>query len=102
KIKINDEFYEATSIGDGQFDAFMKALKSIYKKINKEIPKLIDYAVSIPSGGKTDAIVEAIITWEFKNKKFSTRGIDCDQTTAAIFATQRMLNLIENKQFFEH
>jgi (R)-citramalate synthase len=41
----------------------MKALKKIYQPLNKELPKLIDYIVSIPPGGKTDALVQTVITW---------------------------------------
>jgi len=63
-IKINGKIYEDTSHGDGQYDAFMNAIKSIYKEVDKTLPKLVDYSVSIPPGGKTDALVETLITWE--------------------------------------
>lgn len=95
-IEIDDQSYEETSSGDGQYDAFMKALWKIYKKLNKSYPALIDYAVSIPPGGKTDAFVETIITWDH-GYQFKTRGLDSDQTVAAIKATIKMLNIIENK-----
>ena len=37
-----------------------------------------------------------IITWEFEGGKIvRTRGLDADQTEAAIKATIKMLNLIE-------
>ncbi|HEY4197423.1 MAG TPA: alpha-isopropylmalate synthase regulatory domain-containing protein [Mucilaginibacter sp.] len=55
---------------------------------------LKDYAVRIPPGGKSDALCETIITWDCKGKEFKTRGLDSDQTVAAIKATQKMLNLI--------
>jgi D-citramalate synthase len=97
KIKINGKSYEETSVGDGQYDAFMKALKKIYAGLNKIIPKLTDYAVSIPPGGKTDALVQTVITWKLDSKDFKTRGLDPDQTVAAIIATTKMLNIIENK-----
>ena len=38
------------------FDAFMNALKSIYKSINLKLPKLIDYSVRIPPGSDSDAL----------------------------------------------
>ena len=60
---------------------------------------LIDYFVTIPPGGRTDALVETVITWRTKDKKereFKTRGLDSDQTIAAIKATTKMLNIIEN------
>ena len=65
------------------------------KKTKKqELPLLTDYSVRIPPGGKSDALCETIITWKFGGKEFKTRGLDSDQTVAAIKATQKMLNLI--------
>lgn len=93
-IIVNDSQFEATAAGDGQYDAFMNAIKSIYKEVGRTLPKLVDYSVSIPPGGKTDALVETLITWELE-REFKTRGLDSDQTAAAIKATFRMLNLIE-------
>ncbi len=95
-IKINNRIYEDTSHGDGQYDAFMNVIKKIYKRLRKPFPKLIDYSVTIPPGGKTDAFVETVITWLGENE-FRTRGLDSDQTSAAIKATEKMLNIIENK-----
>jgi (R)-citramalate synthase len=96
KIKIDNRSYEESSVGDGQYDAFMKALKKIYSKLKKEMPKLIDYVVSIPPGGRTDALVQAVVTWSKGTHEFRTRGLDSDQTVAAIKATMKMLNIIEN------
>lgn len=93
-ININGRTYEASDSGDGQYDAFMNALKAIYKRLKKPFPTLLDYTVTIPPGGKTDALVETVITWKF-DKEFKTRGLDSDQTAAAIKATFRMLNMIE-------
>ena len=73
----------------------MKALWKIYHSLSKERPVLIDYIVTIPPGGKTDALVEAIITWDFKGHEFRTRAVEADQTEAAIKATVKMLNIIE-------
>jgi len=95
-IKINGKTYEDTSHGDGQYDAFMNVIKKIYKRLRKPLPRLIDYAVTIPPGGKTDAFVETVITWMGENE-FRTRGLDSDQTAAAIKATMKMLNIIEHK-----
>lgn len=94
KIRINDEVYEETSNGDGQYDAFVKALRKIYKRLNKPFPVLLDYSVSIPPGGKTDALVQTVITWNL-GRDFKTRALDCDQTVAAIKATIKMLNILE-------
>ena len=82
--------------GDGQYDAFAKTLRKIYNKRGKTLPKLVDYVVTIPPGGKTDALVETVITWE-GNRDFKTKGLDLDQNAAAIKATIRMLNIFENE-----
>lgn len=95
KIRIGDEIFEETSSGDGQYDAFMKALRKIYGRKEKSLPALLDYFVSIPPGGKTDALVQTVITWKM-GREFKTRGLDSDQTVAAIKATMKMLNIIEN------
>jgi (R)-citramalate synthase len=97
-IEIDGEIYEATSTGDGQYDAFMQALKSIYDQLGKNLPKLVNYKISIPPGGRTDAFVETIITWEIEGKQFKTRGFESDQQAAAITATLKMLNVIEEKK----
>ncbi len=94
-LKIGDKRFEETSAGDGQYNALMKALHKIYDKRKVEIPKLEDYVVTIPPGGKTDALVETVITWNDGTRSFKTRGLDPDQTTAAIKATLKMLNIIE-------
>lgn len=94
QIKIEDEIFEENAQGDGQYDAFMNALKKVYVKKGFELPKLSDYAVRIPPGGNTDALCETIITWEIAGKSIKTRGLDSDQTVSAIKATQKMLNII--------
>ena len=74
KVSIDGTEYETSSNGDGQYNAFMKALW----------------------GGKTDALVATTIVWNMDGHEFKTRGIDSDQTEAAIKATVKMLNIIEN------
>ena len=96
KISIKGEVYQQSSVGDGQYHAFSKALYKIYKLLNKPTPELLDYAVVIPPGGRTDAFVQTIITWKYEGKAFKTRGLDVDQTVAAIKATMKMLNMIES------
>jgi len=95
QIEIDGNLYQETSSGDGQYDAFMKALRVIYDKLGKQYPSLTDYQVSIPPGGATDALVETVITWDYNGKEFKTKGLDADQTESAIKATERMLNIIE-------
>jgi D-citramalate synthase len=94
RIVVDGEVYEEHSQGDGQYDAFMNAVKKVYKKRKQELPGLTDYAVRIPPGGKSDALCETVITWSYNNREFKTRGLDSDQTVSAIKATQKMLNLI--------
>ncbi|BAG83855.1 MAG: alpha-isopropylmalate synthase regulatory domain-containing protein [Candidatus Azobacteroides pseudotrichonymphae] len=96
RIEINGQEYEQTAVGDGQYHAFSRALWKIYTQLNKSTPILKDYNVSIPPGGRTDALVQTTIAWSFNSKDFKTRGLDVDQTKAAIKATVRMLNRIEN------
>ena len=96
KLDIRGEIYEQSAAGDGQYHAVSKALYKIYKSLNKPTPELLDYEVVIPPGGKTDAIVQTVITWQFDGKTFKTRGLDGDQTVAAIKATEKMLNIIES------
>ncbi|MFW6282238.1 MAG: alpha-isopropylmalate synthase regulatory domain-containing protein, partial [bacterium] len=93
-IEIYDKTYEASANGDGQYDAFMNAITQIYDKIDRELPVLMDYIVSIPPGGHTNALVETVITWNYQGNEFKTKALNPDQTTAAIEATIKMLNYI--------
>ena len=76
-IKIKNKIYEDTSHGDGQYDAFMNAIKKIYTRLRKPLPQLIDYAVTIPPGGMTDAFVETVIT--ARRKRIPHAWLDSDQ-----------------------
>lgn len=96
KIEINGIEYEESAPGDGQYHAFSKALWKIYTKLDKPKPELTNYLVIIPPGGRTDALVQTVITWSFKGKNFKTRGLDADQTESAVKATEKMLNIIED------
>lgn len=97
KIEVNGVAYEENSSGDGQYDAFVRAVRKIYKEtLCRKFPMLKNYAVSIPPGGRTDAFVQTDITWGFEERIIRTRGLDADQTEAAIKATIKMLNIIEN------
>lgn len=96
-IEISGKFYEEYCDGDGQYDAFVQALRKIYGRLEKPFPKLIDYVVTIPPGGQTNALVETVILWKTDHREFKTKGLDPDQTSAAIKATVRMLNILENE-----
>ena len=88
KVEINGQQYEASATGDGQYDAFVKSLRFIYKKyLDRTFPILANYAVTIPPGGRTDALVQTVITWDDNGRLLRTRGLDADQTEAAIKAT---------------
>ena len=98
KVDINGRQYEADAMGDGQYDAFVKALRKIYKgSLGRTFPVLENYSVTIPPGGRTDALVQTVITWNCNGKSIKTRGLDADQTEAAIKATFKMLNIMEGQ-----
>tara|TARA_Y100000992_G_scaffold301970_1_gene274377 strand:- start:108 stop:1622 length:1515 start_codon:yes stop_codon:yes gene_type:complete len=95
EVGYNGKIHKESGKGDGQFDAFMSALKKLYKKIDLELPLLVDYSVTIPPGSNSDALCETFITWKKSNREeFVTRGLDSDQTVSAIKATEKMLNTI--------
>jgi (R)-citramalate synthase len=89
-VRCRDKEFMATAMGDGGYDAFMRALRSIAPKMKLKIPRLLDYEVHIPPGGKTDALVETTIKWEGGLK---TRAVHSDQLVAAIDATAHAVNL---------
>ncbi|PHN93774.1 2-isopropylmalate synthase [Maribacter sp. 6B07] len=93
-VEIDGKVIEAHAQGDGQYDAFMNALKKVYIAKKIALPKLTDYAVRIPPGSTSDALCETVITWELNGKEFTSRGLDSDQTVSAIKATEKMLNII--------
>jgi D-citramalate synthase len=95
-LRYHGQEVEAQSDGDGGYDAFMKALAKACRKFDIKLPQLVDYSVRIPPGGRTGALVEAVITWrkESRSRAFSTLGVDSDQVAAAVIATEKMLNLI--------
>lgn len=96
KVEIDGQQYEADSTGDGQYDAFVKAMRKIYKeKLGRTFPLLANYTVTIPPGGRTDALVQTVVTWHSEGRDFKTKGLDADQTEAAIKATIKMLNIID-------
>ena len=96
KVEIDGQQYEDNALGDGQYDAFVKALRKIYReRLGRSFQTLENYAVTIPPGGRTDALVQTVITWRNGDKILRTRGLDADQTEAAIKATIKMLNIVE-------
>ena len=94
EIEIDGKLFTESATGDGQFDAFMNAIKKVYHNNKLNLPLLIDYAVTIPPGSNSDALCETFITWKNQKKEFVTRGLNSDQTVSAIKATEKMLNII--------
>ena len=98
QCSYRNETRDAYAYGNGGYDAFMNALQEILKKFNIPIPRLVDYVVTIPPGGKTDALVQAAISWEVEEEgkllTITTRGVSPDQNMAAIEATVKVINLI--------
>ena len=97
-VEIDGETFEENACGDGQYDAFINAIRKIYNNKTVELPKLIDYAVHIPPGSTSAALCETTITWKQESTEFVTRGLDSDQTVSAIKATEKMLNIIQTQQ----
>lgn len=94
-LKVDGVLYCEKAFGNGGYDAFMKALRKLLRKLKIQFPKLADYEVRIPPGGKTDAIVETTISWILPGGKIlKTVGVDCDQIAAAVSATEKMLNIV--------
>ncbi|CAN5166280.1 alpha-isopropylmalate synthase regulatory domain-containing protein [soil metagenome] len=91
RVRFKDREYEAVASGNGGYDAFMTALRSLAPQMGIEIPRLVDFEIHIPPGGSTDALVEATISWEGNLK---TRAVSSDQVLAAVRATERMINLL--------
>jgi D-citramalate synthase len=87
----------ARASGDGGYDAFMNALRKAARTLDLEVPRLTDFRVRIPPGGRTAALVETVITWRSEDEpegSFTTQGVDSDQLAAAVIATEKMLNSV--------
>lgn len=94
KIRIEDETYTSAGSGNGGFDAFINALAKVVKRRGMALPRLLDYEVRIPKGGRTDALTECTITWSAESGELKTRGVHANQVFASIGATVRMLNIL--------
>jgi (R)-citramalate synthase len=91
RLSVNDQELTASGVGDGQFDAFMNALRSI----RPDMPELVNYRIGISRKGTSGALTEVSITWSKDGSLFTTRAVNPDQLVAAMNATVRMLNYTE-------
>lgn len=98
RIRIKNQVFLSSGIGNGGFDAFMEALHKVLKKEGMAMPQLVDFEIRIPRGGKTSALTEAIITWDVDGNTFKTRGVDSNQVFASIKAAIRLLNVRSEAQ----
>lgn len=96
ELAYRGETVSTEASGDGGYDAFMNALKKAAKRFGLDVPRLQDFRVRIPPGGRTSALVETLITWraEAGEESFSTLAVDSDQLAAAVIATEKMLNVV--------
>lgn len=95
KIRYKDIEYCECASGNGGYDAFMNALQKIQVKTDLFIPKLVDFEVSIPKGGQTNALVETTIIWQ---DGVRTSGVLSDQIMSSIRATQKAINIFANRK----
>ena len=95
RVKIKDEIYKSSGSGNGGFDAFIVAIRNVFKAsgVKFDFPELVDYQIRIPKTGHSSALTECFITWQDGNKMFKTRGVSANQVFAGIGATLRMLNM---------
>ena len=90
----------AKARGDGGYDAFMNAFGKAAARLDLEVPRLEDFRVRIPPGGRTAALVETLITWRAGDSSagtFTTLGVDSDQLAAAVLATEKALNVLATR-----
>ena len=67
-VEIEGELLEENASGDGQYDAFLNAIRKMYKKKKRLLPQLVDYAVHIPPGSHSDALCETKDYLAFRRK----------------------------------
>ena len=92
-LEIQGKNYRSAGSGNGGFDASIDALGKALLQFDYKLPKLIDFEIRIPKGGKANALTECIITWDTGEKPIKTRGVHVNQVFAAISATIRLINI---------
>jgi len=103
-VSFRGQTEKAESGGDGGYDAFMNALKKACRSFEIDVPRLDDFRVRIPPGGRTGALVETVITWRWDEpgrrakgtgeETLATMGVDSDQMASAVIASEKMLNAV--------
>ena len=93
RVELEGKELQGSGSGNGGFAAFFDAIEKLLKERDFEMPALLDYEVHIPRGGNIDALTECIITWEWQEQEFKTRGVDSNQVLAGVKAAMRMINL---------
>ncbi len=99
KIRFRGREYEALANGSGGYDAFVTALRKLAPELGFHVPKLEDFELHIPPGGRTNALVECTISWEGGMK---TRAVSSDQVLSAVKATERMINMMLRRRRSEN
>jgi D-citramalate synthase len=93
-VELHGERYAAKASGNGGFDAFITAIKTILAPRGYALPDLIDYEIRIAKGGNTNALTECIVNWKGDgNKAIMTRGVHSNQVFAGVLATLRLINI---------
>ena len=95
KLEINGEAYEENASGDGQFDAFMRAARHIYKNRLSRKSHASQLQCEYSAGWADGCFGTGRHYVELEREGISYARLDADQTEAAIKATLKMLNKIE-------
>ncbi len=98
RVRVGSEIHKATGSGNGGFDAFTTAMRSVLEPGDFHYPDLTDFEVHIPKGGSSNALTECFITWQVGQGQLKTRGVHANQVFAGINASLRMLNMIMQQQ----
>ena len=82
------------SLVTGSMTSFMRATMFIYycSVCIRDSPSLANYSVTIPPWGSQRRffVLQTVITWNWNQRILRTRGLDADQTEAAIKVSQIM------------
>ncbi len=94
QFEYKGRFYEGVASGSGGYDAFMNALNKLSGRMGVKVPRLLDFEITIPPGGNSNSLVEAVIKWD---NGLITHAVSSDQVKAAIKATERVMNLLDSQ-----